>query len=696
MKKARRPLQRRALFVLACASVLYGALVARLVWLQVEQGPALRTAGARQVSSFVALPAMRGPIVDANGRVMVTAVPRYDLALDPSLPAFHEQEDDFYSRYADLTGTTAAAVRQKVENRRSPKYVVLGRGLDERQMETIRSWETKGLIVTTRYERRYTYGETMAHVLGHVGRDGHGLAGLEVQYDEYLQGHDGRRAAQRDRRGRLKALVGGRVVEPQHGHTVALTLDLIRQTMLEEELARGFAETGGRWATALAMDPKTGAVLAMANLPTYDPNAAGRFDDFHQRNHAVTDQIEPGSTFKLVAAAAAVEAGEVRMDEAIATGDGWGVFAGRTLRDAHALGTVSFEDVIAQSSNVGTARVATRMGKQPLYRMARDLGFGEATGIDLPGEASGRLRSLNQWSRQSVASVAIGYEVAATPIQVLAAYCALANGGLLVTPHVVAEVRDVTGRVVYSPRRDSVRRAFSTATARALRPAFERVVAAGTGTNAQIEGLDVAGKTGTARRSDRGGYVGGYRSSFVGFFPADDPQVALLVVVDGPTSSIYGGQVSAPIFQRIATRWLTTLPSVAERIHPVRPLPAPKAAPTPRVHTMPVQLAMERLRARGLAVSPDAVEGTPGPHRPVQQQSPVAGAAARPGTPVRLVAATATPSRMPDLVGLSARQARYWLATLGVDVRIDGAGVVRSQVPRAGAALPERATLTAR
>lgn len=697
-KNARRPLHARALVVLVGASLVYAALVGRLVWLHWAKGPTLRSAGARQVASFVTLPAMRGSIVDANGRVMVTAIPRYDLALDPSMEAFQARADEFYAKYAELTGTTAAAVRQKIERRRSPKYIMLARGLDERQMEAIRTWEMKGLIVDTRYERRYTYGKTMAHVLGHVGREGKGLAGLEMQYDEYLQGHDGRRAAQRDRRGRLKALVGGRVVEPRHGHTVRLTLDLIRQTMLEEELARGVAESGGRWATALAMDPHTGAVLAMANVPTYDPNAPGRYDVFHQRNHALTDQIEPGSTFKLVAAAAALEEGKVRMDEAVATGNGWGVFAGRTLRDAHALGTVSFEEVLAQSSNVGTARVAERVGKRSLYRMARGLGFGEPTGVDLPGEATGRLRPVSRWTRQSVASIAIGYEVATTPLQVLAAYAALANGGVLVTPHVVQQVKDVTGRVVYQAGQDSVRRAFSLATARALLPAFERVVQGGTGENAQIDGLRVAGKTGTARRSDRGGYVGGYRSSFVGFFPAEDPKVALLIVVDGPTQGFYGGQVSAPIFQRIASRWLTTLPDVAERIHPVTPLPPAPTVRTPRVHAMPVQLAQQRLRAEGLAPALDAPENgpAPSPHRPVQQQSPVAGAAARPGTPVRLVAASATPARMPNLVGLSARQARYWLATLGVDARIDGGGTVTAQTPRAGAALPTRATLTCR
>ena len=688
--KPRDQIRSRMYVVLTLVSLVPALVAFRLVGIHVGEGSALRAEGARQASSFVELPALRGTITDRAGRVLATATARYDLALDPTAEGFGPAADAFYARLADLTGTPASAFRRAVRDRRSPQYVVLRRGLTERQKEALDALAVPGAMLTGHYARRYTYGEALAHALGHVGRDGHGLAGLEVRYDTFLTGIAGRRPVQRDRSGRVKPVVGARVEEPRHGQTLVLTVDLIRQTMLEEELAKGVAETGGQWATAIAMDPHTGAVLALANVPTYDPNRPGAFDEFHRRNHAITDQIEPGSTFKLVVAAAAVEGGKVRLEEAIPTGDGWAVFGGRTLRDDHALGTVSFADVIAHSSNVGTARVAQRVGREPFYARARALGFGQVTTIDLPGETAGRLKRPDRWSGTTLTSMSIGYEVAVTPLQLLAAYCALANGGLLVRPYLVAERRDVTGRVVFSAGRDSVRRAFSAATARALVPAFERAVAEGTAKKARIDGLPVAGKTGTARKSGAGGYTGGYRSSFVGFFPADDPQVALVVVVDEARAGIYGGEIAAPIFQRIAQRWIGTLPRVAERLAPVRPFPRPGPALVPAIGGAPVRLAAQRILAAGLRTPTlDPARSA----RTVAAQTPAAGAAVDAGATVRLVATGARATTMPDLAGLSARQARAWLAGLGVRARIEGAGAVHAQQPRAGSPLPTSAVV---
>lgn len=677
---------------LVVLSVLPLAVAGRLVYLNGPTGDALRAEGTRQAAAVKELPAVRGPILDASGRVLATTVSRFDLALDPTTRGFDEIADEFYETLADVTGRSSREIRRRVRTRRSPQYVVLARGLTEAQMERLDSLRVPGLIRDARTERRYTYGATLAHVIGHVGRDGHGLAGLESQYDAALAGTPGRRPMQRIRRpGAVREVVGAHEIAPQNGEALVLTVDLIRQTMLEDELAAGIATSGGRWATAIAMDPHTGAVLAMAGLPTYDPNRPGAYDEAHRRNHGVTDQMEPGSTFKLVAAAAAVEAGKVTEREGFATGSGVMTIGGRMVRDDHPGGTMTLDEVMAQSSNIGAALIATRAGRQAYYAMARGLGFGQPTLVDLPGEAAGRLKPLSAWQRSTLASMAFGYEVLATPLQILTAYCALANGGLLVRPHLVAARRDVQGRTVWAAPPDSVRRAFSSETARRLRPAFERVITDGTGQKAALVGLPVAGKTGTARRNDGGGYAG-YRSSFVGFFPADDPQVALLVVVDSPTESIYGGEVAAPIFQRIATRWAATLPRVTRRLAPPTPLPVRRAVAVPRVAGLPVVVASQRLRAAGLdAPIPEGAA----PAMPVVQQAPGAGLAAAPGSSVRLVASTRPSREMPDLRGLSTRQARTWLAGLGVEARIDGAGVVRRQSPDAGAPLPRTARLTA-
>ncbi|SHK31115.1 cell division protein FtsI (penicillin-binding protein 3) [Rhodothermus profundi] len=669
------------------------AITGRMFWIYLGEGTVLRAEGQRQVRAVVTIPAMRGEILDRAGRALAVNTVRYDLALDPEVEGFAARASAFFERLARLTGKSAAYFRRRVARRQSPRYVVLWRGLTEAQKTTIERWKVPGVILEPHFTRWYPYGSLAAHVLGFVGADGHGLAGLELQYDRYLQGRPGRRVVQRDRRGVLKPMVGGEVVEPVHGQTLVLTLDLIRQTILEEELARGVAEAGARWGTAIAMDPRTGAVLAMANVPTYDPNQPTAAPEEARRNRAITDRLEPGSTFKLVAAIAALEQGVVALDDTIDTGDGWAVFAGRTIRDVHAYGRISFAEVLVHSSNVGIARVATQLTPGILYQYARNLGFGQPTLIDLPGEVSGTLKRPDQWSGTTLTSMSMGYEVDATPLQILAAYCALANGGLLVRPYVVAERRAVTGEVIWRARPDSIRRAFRRETARRLLPVFERVVNEGTGQAARIEGLPVAGKTGTASKVVKGRYQpGAYRASFVGLFPADDPRVALIVVLDEPRRSIYGGQVAAPVFRRIAERWIGTFPKIAERIAPREALPEHVMRPLPSVSGQPLAVAAARLWAEGLEVR------TIGPEAEqvfVATQRPAPNALVGPGTTVRLqtVRSDTLPRRMPDLRGLSARQALYWLATYRVAVRVKGHGQVVAQWPRPGTPLPKEVYL---
>lgn len=659
--------------------VLLPLLVAgQVLRIHLAEGPALRKQGEQQASASVTIPAMRGAILDRAGRTLAVNAPRYDVALDPTVHGFADQAAWFYAQFARLTRTPAQALRRKVEGRSSPQYVLLYRGLGEEQKEEVEAWDVPGLLLNPKFARRYNYGPTAAHVLGHVSADEEGLAGLELQYDTYLQGEPGWRAVKVDRHRNIKAFVGGTVVEPKHGQHLVLTIDLIRQTILEEELARGVEESGATWGTAIAMDPHTGAILAMANVPTYDPNRPSAFGTQARRNHAVTDRIEPGSTFKLVTAAAAVESGLIRMDDLVETGDGWVVFRGRTMKDTHAHGTIDFTDVIALSSNVGTAKTAMRMKPGLLYQYARNLGFGQPTWIDLPGEVGGLLKKTRQWSGTTLTSMSIGYEVAVTPLQVLAAYSAFANGGLLVKPYLVQERRDVTGNVLWRATPDSIRRAFKRETAAKLRPAFEKVVQEGTAKEAQIEGLAIAGKTGTARKVKNGSYsAGAYRSSFVGFFPADDPAVAMIVVMDEPEKSAYGGVVAAPVFRRIAERWIGTFPEVARRVAPVDPLPPVAPDVQVEVAAAPSASMIEggaAFRQASLETAPDVRQAA----SDVQEAEPGA-------MPV-----------MPDLTGLSARQAVFWLRTLGADVEVEGQGAVVGQEPEAGEPLPDRAVLTCR
>ena len=697
---ARRTILNRLYVVLGVVLLLPLAVVAQIVRLHVVDGGELRAEGTKQAESFVELPAQRGAILDRAGRVLVQNTATFEVNADPTVAGFAEREAELTDLLGRLTGKSGEHYRRKIRDRASRQYVRLVPRLGEAEKDELDRADIPGLLITGSFARRYTYGRTGAHVLGHVDRDLRGIAGVEAQHNGPLAGRPGRQAVQRDMRGRVKAIVGGNVVEPENGETVVLTLDLVRQSILEEELARGVANAGARWGTAIAMDPRTGAILALANAPTFDPNNAGSFSQAARRNHAVADKIEPGSTFKLVTAIAALESRAMDLDDTIETGEGWAYIKGRTIRDTKAHGTITLSDAIKVSSNVAMARTAEKTGASAFYRTARALGFGQSTLSDLPGEVPGTLRRPEDWGSQTLTSMAYGYSVETTPMQMLTAYAALANGGLLVRPHVVSERRDVRGDVTWSAPVDSVRRAFSERTARLLRPAFERVVKeeGGTAKAARVDGLSIAGKTGTARSAVGGSYTAGvYRASFAGMFPADNPEVVMYILLDRPTNGYGGGAVAAPIFGAVAARWIGTFPSVAQRVAPAADLPSRPTAQLPRIGGMPAPLALARLRAEGFGVK---LPRRAGWATPVVYHEAAYGDEARVDRTVKLDAspeaqAAEAPGAMPDVRGMSTRRALAWLRASGVRVRLQGSGVVRRQSVAPGAPLPASVSLTA-
>ena len=658
---ARDAIHVRIYVVLTLLGLVPLVVLARIAFIHIAEGEALRAEGQQQARSVQTIPAMRGAILDRNGHALAINTAEYDLALDPTIDGFAAQAERFYAALGELTGRRAARYRERVRTRTSSQYVMLVRGLTQEQRSVIEQWDVPGLILTPRFARTYSHGTTAAHVLGHVGNEGQGLAGLELQYDAYLTGTPGSRAVQRDRRGRIKALVGGREVPPQQGQSLVLTIDRMRQVALEDELQRGVEAQGAAWGTAIAMDPNTGAILAMANTPTYNPNRAAAYSDSQRRNRAITDRFEPGSTFKFVTAAAALEHDYVSLSDTIDTGDGWAVYSGYTMRDISAYGAIPFREVIAKSSNVGTAKVAQRIDPGIMYQYARNFGFSQPTWIDLPGEVAGVVRRPSEWSRTTRTSMSIGYEVAVTPLQLLAAYSAVANGGTLLTPYVVSERRNFKGETLWSATPDTVRRVITEETARELTSALQQVVEEGTATAAGIETLPVAGKTGTALATENGSYTRSQtRASFAGWFPADDPEVALLVLVGAPRNGMYGGDVAAPIFNRIARRWLSTLPTVSDRLMQA---------------------------ARTSAAPPN--DALTGPDAPAD-----AAPDAEPAPPTTAAALEIDdPSVLPDFRGVSTRRALHWLDAQGVQVTLQGRGTVVRQSLSPGTALPSTLTL---
>jgi cell division protein FtsI (penicillin-binding protein 3) len=347
------------------------------------------------------------------------------------------------------------------------------------------------------------------------------------------------------------------------GNNVVLTIDEVIQHIAEKELDRAMAQWRAAAASVIVMDPFTGEILALANRPSYDPNRPGSASNSERRNRAITDCYEPGSTFKIVIGAGSLEEKIVRPNTLFDVSRGGIEAGGKTIRDVHKYGVLSFQEVIQKSSNVGSIMVGMKLGKERIYQYAKLLGFGEKTGIDLPGEVSGWMVPPEKWSGTSIGAIPIGQEVAVTPLQVLRAYAAIANGGFLVRPHVVSEVISPDGQALVSFRNMEKKRVLSARTAEIFKDILKSVVEeGGTGRSASVNGNEVAGKTGTAqminpltKRYSKEKYV----SSFVGFVPADDPKLAIIVVVYEPKGQIYGGVVAAPVFRDIADKALSYL-----------------------------------------------------------------------------------------------------------------------------------------
>ena len=561
----------RALAVLGVLLVAYAALGARIVYLQVVQGPELAQRAERQHEQSIAVEAERGTMYDRRGHVLAT-----DLTV-PSLYAVPPMIDNPASvarELAAVLGVDPSPLARRLTEPRA--FVWLSRRIDPAVAKAVEDLGADGVRLMPERRRVYPKKALLGQVLGFAGADHIGLEGLERAYDRVLRGEKGRLIYERDGMGQRLFPKDLRYVAPSRGHDLVLTIDEVVQYISERELDAALAETGADGGTILVMNPADGGLLAMAVRPAFNPNDVDPRHPGLWRNRAVTDLFEPGSTFKVVAAAAALEAGVVRPEDFIDCEQGRWAIAGGALRDHEPLGRVSFSEVIAKSSNIGIAKVAERLGPERMVRAIAAFGFGRETGIDLGGEVSWRVKPVARWSGRSLVTMAIGQEVAVTPIQLVTAYAAIANGGRLVTPHVVAEVRDGRGTPLPVRRADGAeRRVMSERTAEVLTGLLEGVVLpGGTGVLAALDGVSVAGKTGTAQQIDPA--TGRYAadrvvSSFAGFAPSRRPAVVILVVINNPDGRGWGSTVAAPVFRRVAEATLRHLEAPDEAPFPTSP-----------------------------------------------------------------------------------------------------------------------------
>jgi cell division protein FtsI/penicillin-binding protein 2 len=585
--------------VVVCAAFigLFSIFSFRLIFLQAIKhdeyaGLAAEKHGYKQI-----IHAERGTILDANNEVLADNIPVETVVAD----ATHLNN---WQAIVDLVsgelGIPSAQLAEKLGSER--RYIVIKREVPEARAvalrEKLRAANLRGIYFEHDATRVYPNGSMLCHVIGFTDFDHRGIQGVEASMEEYLHGQDGYRFIEHNRAGQEIVPYRGQERAPRDGYQVHLTVDLSLQNIVENEIDAAMQEYSPQKATIILMRPQTGEILAMANRPDFDLNLRSEAKSEEMKNRAITDMMEPGSTFKIVAASAALNQRKLRLDSTIFCENGFWNFGGAALHDHRAFSYLSVRDILVKSSNIGAAKLALSVGEQRFYEYIRRFGFGERTGIELPGEIAGLIRPPQAWSKISITRIPMGHEVGVTPLQMTMAMAVIANGGKLVTPRIIKSINTPEGKTISSLSPVVLRQVISPETAREIGDALRGVVSdRGTAAAAAVAGFTIAGKTGTAQKVDpRGGYEQGkYVVSFAGYLPAEHPEFVGLVMLDDAHTSKpelnYGGLIAGPIFSRVAekaARYLDLEPHEEIR----------KAIPVERVEkTMPA----ERIRRTGPA-----------------------------------------------------------------------------------------------
>jgi cell division protein FtsI (penicillin-binding protein 3) len=638
-------MKRRVIVAAALLGLWASGIEAKLVALQVyEHADLVKRADSQQQRTFPA-PAKRGDILDRRGRLLATSVDSDSIYAVPTGISDHEATvQKLCSALADCTPKDRQTLLEHLDGKR---WTWIRRQVPADAAARVRALNLDGIGFIKESQRFYPNRELAAHLLGWVGVDNNGLSGIESAYDSQIRGTDGKIMVATD----AKRHAFDRMERPPvSGSSVELTIDEYLQHIAERELHAGVVENHAAGGSAIIMNPHTGEILAMANEPTFNPNDYRDAEDIERRNRAIQDVYEPGSTFKLVTASAAIEGKVMPLDSMIDTSPGRIQVGTQLIHDTENHGVLSFSDVIADSSNVGAIKIGFKVGRDLLSDYIQRYGFGHPVSRDFPSESPGIVWDPKKWNDGVLAHVAIGYQIAVTPLQMVAAVSSIANGGNYIEPRVVRAVYRGDRRYVVEPK--LARQPVTAETAATLTTIMEGVVDHGTATSAQMPGYTIAGKTGTAAKLINHRYsTTEYNASFVGFLPSRSPAVAIIVVVDSPHGKgYYGGVVSAPIFKRIAEATLRYM-GVGPTINPAPPVLVARQTDSPAVPT-----------STAASASPDSV--------------------------VSLVA-DGPIGTMPDLTGMSARDAMRKLGRVGITPRISGEGVVVSQRPAPGAPLDD-------
>ncbi|MBN1128343.1 MAG: hypothetical protein JXA71_05120 [Chitinispirillaceae bacterium] len=598
----------RLFFLSSLLCIAAVAVIVRLFSIQVLHGEEFAARSRSQSQQRCVLPAPRGTIFDRNGQVLA-ASPQNDLSL--SMDVF------------GVSNKNGAAGRQR---------------------------------------RVYPLGEAEGPLVGYVGRDGYGLGGIEFSFDKYLHGEDGWTILQKDGRNHRYRKIGLPYKQPRHGGEVFLTIDAEIQKIAYSVIKQAVAGQCARGGMCMVMEPATGDILAMVNEPSFDPNAPSRYPLAQRVNACIGTLHEPGSTFKLITAAAALQDGLKSERDVIDGNNGVYIVHNERIRDHHPYGKLSFVQALSLSSNVCFAKIARELGSSRLYRYTREFGFGSRSGVELPGEEGGIVHPVRLWSGRTLATMSIGQEISVTFMQMMLAYAAVANDGVLVQPRICEKILPGDGTAVTTPRVKPVRRVLSEQNALRLRAMLRAVVDSGTGGRAAVDNIAIGGKTGTAQKIDSSGYSKTRSwASFIGFFPVERPLLVCGVLIDEPANNLMGGSSAAPVFRKVVTQIVShTGLAYAEKVLQDRT-------------AMTVSSSGEASVSERMATM---VSGGGRAEQPFLSV-PTGGATARKTTKF-------LPGRVPDCIGKDARDAINLINRGGMETCIIGAGTVRRQYPQAG------------
>jgi len=542
-------------------------LVFRLIQFQIIEHTRLKAEVIDQNRNSAKIFRERGTIFDRTDNILARSLPCKSVFYTPFKDESYTSQCQIIDKLKEVLHLSAREL-QTIKGRieKNAPFIWLKRKIDPETEEKVKSLHLGGIHLLEENKRFYPKGKLAAHLLGRVDIDTIGASGVEREYNSVLEGKIGKRfflkdAKRRDYRMEI-------VEEPESGRDLILTIEETIQYIAEKELERAIMDSEAKWGTVIIGEPSTGEILAMANYPTYDLNNPPSIPARLDRNSSIHHLFEPGSTFKIVTASGALEAKSINLNETFDCSKGSIYVAGKTIRDHHRFEILSFPEVIIHSSNVGTVQIGQQTGKDTIYRTIKAFGFGQKTGIDLPAEEKGIFRTLDRWTKISVSSLSIGYEISVTAIQMLQTINTIANKGIIVPPRVVKKILISTDEEKEKPIRS--KRIISEETALTLTSILQNVIREGTGTAAQIKGFEIAGKTGTAQKFDhsKGSYSSSsHIASFVGFVPVKNPVLSMVVVIDDPKGLYYGGQVAAPVFREIASQVLRYLGIPPQKTH---------------------------------------------------------------------------------------------------------------------------------